>query len=232
MQELIDYKIDAGVAVLTINNGKANALSPELITRFEQCLEQAATEKAIVIITGQMGIFSAGYDLKVMLSSPEQAVNLVTSGSSLSLRMLAHPQPIIAACSGHAVAKGAFLLLSCDYRIGVTGDYKIALNEVKIGMTMHQAGLELARSRLSHAAFERAVNLAENFSPETAVNAGFLDQVVPQEQLLAAAMDKAMEFQQLNSSAHAQTKLKARRELLQRLEQAIEQDKSIQLSLG
>ena len=108
MSELVSYQLDDGVATLTLSNGKVNAISPDVIAGFNQALDRAEQDKAIVIMTGQPGILSGGYDLKVMTSSPESALSLVTQGSLLSRRMLSHPYPIIVACPGHAVAKGAF----------------------------------------------------------------------------------------------------------------------------
>jgi len=225
MNPLINYQFDNGIATVQLNNGKVNAISPELIQQFNQCLDQAEQDKAIVIITGQLGILSGGYDLKVMLSGPANAIELVAQGSALTRRMLAHPQPIIIACSGHAIAKGAFLLLAADYRIATAGDFSIALNEVEIGMTMHQAGIVLAQDRLTPAAFQRAVNNAERFTPETAVSAGFIDRVVSAEELMNTAQTVAETMKKLNMRAHHQTKLKVRQQLLQKLDAAIEQDK-------
>jgi enoyl-CoA hydratase len=139
--------------------------------------------------------------------------------------MLAHPFPIIVACPGHAVAKGAFILLSADYRIGVEGPFSIGLNEVQIGMTMHHVGIELARDRLRKSAFHRSVINGEMFDPQGAVDAGFLDKVVAAEQLLATAQAVARQMKKINMSAHKNTKLKVRKALLDTLDQAIELDK-------
>ncbi len=130
MSDLISYQLEDGIATLTLNNGKVNAISPDVIVAFNAALDQAVQDRAVVIITGQPGILSGGYDLKVMTSSPQNAVALVTAGSTLARRMLAHPFPIIVACPGHAIAKGAFILLSADYRIGIEGPFHIGLNEV------------------------------------------------------------------------------------------------------
>ena len=225
MGNLVAYTLDDGVATLTLTNGKVNAVSHEVITEFNSALDQAEQDGAVVIITGQPGILSGGYDLKVMMKGPQSAIDLVAAGSTLARRMLAHPHPIIVACSGHAVAKGAFLLLSADYRIGVEGPFSIGLNEVQIGMTMHHVGILLARDRLSNAAFQRSVISAEMFTPATAVDAGFLDRVVAPEQLLSAAMEVAQRLKKLNMGAHKGTKRKARKALLDALDAAIEVDK-------
>ncbi len=224
MSELIDYHLDDGVATLTLSNGKVNAISPDVIAAFNAALDRAEQDRAVVIITGQPGILSGGYDLKVMTAGPQQAIGLVTAGSTLARRLLSHPFPVIVACPGHAVAKGAFLLLSVDYRIGVDGPFSIGLNEVQIGMTMHHAGIELARDRLGNAAFHRSVINGEMFTPSTAVDAGFLDVVVSAEQLLPQAMAAAQQLKKINMSAHRKTKLKVRKALLELLDDAIIRD--------
>ncbi|PAA14125.1 crotonase/enoyl-CoA hydratase family protein [Pseudomonas fragi] len=224
MSDLIAYHLEDGIATLTLSNGKVNAISPDVITAFNAALDQAEQDRAVVIITGQPGILSGGYDLKVMTASPEQAIELVRQGSTLARRLLAHPFPVVIACSGHAVAKGAFLLLSVDYRIGVEGPFSIGLNEVQIGMTMHHAGIELARDRLRKSAFHRSVINGEMFTPLTAVDAGFLDKVVKPDELQAAALEAARQLKKINMKAHRNTKLKVRKELLETLDKAIEED--------
>lgn len=225
MSDLISYQLEDGIATLTLSNGKVNAISPDVIAAFNTALDRAEQDKAIVIITGQPGILSGGYDLKVMTSGPQNAINLVAAGSTLARRMLAHPFPIIVACPGHAVAKGAFILLSSDYRIGTEGPFSIGLNEVQIGMTMHHAGIELARDRLRKSAFHRSVINGEMFDPQGAVDAGFLDKVVPAEQLLATAQAVAQQMKKINMTAHKNTKLKVRKGLLEALDRAVELDK-------
>ena len=229
MSNLVTYSLDDGIATLTLNNGKVNAFSHELIAQFNQALDQGEADNAIVIVTGQPGILSGGYDLKVMTAGPQAAIELVAAGSTLARRMLSHPQPIIVACPGHAIAKGAFVLLSADYRIGVEGPFSIGLNEVKIGMTMHHAGIALARDRLTKPAFQRSVINAEIFTPQGAVAAGFLDQVVAPDELMNAAREMAQQLKKLNMTAHKNTKRKVRKELLDALDAAIVLDQTISL---
>ncbi|MBO3275610.1 crotonase/enoyl-CoA hydratase family protein [Pseudomonas schmalbachii] len=224
MTELLSYRLEDGIATLTLDNGKVNAVSPAVIDALNQALDQAEQDRAVVILTGQPGILSGGYDLKVMTSGPENAIALVTAGSTLARRMLAHPYPLIVACPGHAVAKGAFLLLSADYRIGVEGPFNIGLNEVQIGMTMHHVGIELARDRLGKSAFQRSVINGEMFDPRSAVEAGFLDKVVPAEQLMPTALAAAQQLKKINMTAHRNTKLKVRKQLLESLDKAIRMD--------
>ena len=232
MNEFVTYQSEDHFVIITIKNGKANAISHEVIHGLNRSLDKAQQENKVVILTGQNGIFSAGFDLKVMTKSSESAKELVLKGSKLSLRMLSFPQPIIVLCSGHAIAKGAFLLLSSDYRIGVAGDFKIGLNEVMIGMTMHHAGIAIAKARLSEVYLNRSVNNAEIYNPKEAIKAGFLDMIVPEKELLSTAIKVAEMFSKLNKKAHFETKLKVRKTHLKDLEKAIELDNTMDISIN
>ena len=230
MTDLVSYKLEDGIATLTLTNGKVNAVSPDVIDAFNKALDQAEQD-AVVIITGQPGILSGGYDLKEMMKGPQNALDLVAKGSTMARRMLSHPFPIIVACSGHAVAKGAFILLSADYRVGIDGPFNIGLNEVQIGMTMHHVGIELARDRLTKAVFQRSVINGEMFNPQGAKDAGFLDAVVATpDELMPAALAMAQQLKKINMTAHTKTKLKVRKALLDTLAEAIEVDKKTALS--
>lgn len=231
MNQFVNYTAENSYAVITINNGKVNAISQEVIDELNDAFDQAEAAQKVVILTGKNGIFSAGYDLKTMNKSPESAKALVMNGSKLIYRMLSFRLPIIAACTGHAVAKGAFLLLGCDYRVGVEGDFKIGLNEVMIGMTMHNAGIVMAKARLAPVFLERSVINAEMYNPKEAIIAGFLDRVVPQEYLLPTATKIAELFGKLNLRAHAETKLKVRKHYLADLKQAIELDSKEEIAI-
>ncbi|MFC7419608.1 crotonase/enoyl-CoA hydratase family protein [Iodobacter arcticus] len=226
MNSLVNYQYNDGIATLTLANGKVNAISMAVIDAFNQALDQAEQDQAVVLITAGAGVLSAGYDLKVMTSGLDHAIPLVTAGSTLSRRLLSHPYPVIVACPGHAIAKGAFLLLSADYRIGVAGPFSIGLNEVQIGMTMPYTGIEIARNRLSPAAFQRSVVNGEMFNPENALAAGFLDLLVEPEALASSAQAIAESLKKISMKAHKNTKLKVRKELLASLDTAIELDKT------
>ncbi len=225
MTDVVAINIENKVATITIQNGKVNAISHQVIDELNKALDQAQEAEAVVVITGKPGMLSGGYDLNVMRESMSAAMQLVEKGSTLSRRLLSFPYPVLVACPGHAVAKGAFLLLSADYRIGVEGDFKIGLNEVAIGMSMHDAGVELARGRLAPVFFNRSVILAEMVSPQDAITMGFLDKVVDESQFLPTVNFIAQAMTKLDMKAHYNTKLKARADLLKRLDAAIEKDR-------
>jgi enoyl-CoA hydratase len=223
--DVVAINIENKVATITIQNGKVNAISHQVIDELNKALDKAQEAETVVVITGKPGMLSGGYDLNVMRESMSSAMQLVEKGSTLSRRLLSFPYPVLVACPGHAVAKGAFLLLSADYRIGVEGDFKIGLNEVAIGMSMHDAGVELARGRLAPVFFNRSVILAEMVSPQDAITMGFLDKVVDESQFLPTVNFIAQAMTKLDMKAHYNTKLKARADLLKRLDAAIEKDR-------
>ncbi|MGH1370877.1 MAG: crotonase/enoyl-CoA hydratase family protein [Cellvibrionaceae bacterium] len=231
MTELVSYEIDGKIATITMQNGKVNAMSPEHIAAIHGALDKAEAAEAVVMLVGQPGIFSGGFDLKVFQRSAKDGVEMVKAGSELCRRMLAFPTPIIGVCTGHAIAQGCFTLMACDYRIGVDGPFQLGLNEVQIGMTMHHVGIELARYSLTPAFYQRSVINAEMYDPATAVTAGYLDKIVPAEQLMEAAKAEATRMAGLVMSAHTATKLKARAEWLDVLDKAIADDYEGQMAL-
>ncbi|CAN5480617.1 crotonase/enoyl-CoA hydratase family protein [soil metagenome] len=222
--ELVSYQLEGSVAMLTMDDGKANALSPSMLTALEAALDRAMADRAVVLLSGREGRFSAGFDLGVLRAGGSEAVAMVRSGFELAARVLSFPTPVVIACTGHAVAMGAFLLLSGDYRVGAAGPYKLTANEVAIGLTMPHAAVEICRQRLAPAHFNRAVILAEVFAPEDAVHAGFLDRVVPNAELQDVTRSTATGMTMLDMAAHAATKLRARDHALRAIRAAIEAD--------
>jgi enoyl-CoA hydratase len=224
MSDPIEVSREQGFTTLTLQNGKANALNHEVFDALNGALDQAEIEQQVVVITGTPGILSGGYDLKVMQKSTQEAAALVEKGSRFARRLLAFPTPVIVACPGHAIAKAAFLLCAVDYRIGVEGAFKIGLNEVAIGMSIHHVGIELARSRLNSSHFIRSVNCAEMYAPDEALRAGFFDKIVSPDQFEQSVRQLAQAICKLDKQAHLKTKLKAREDLIAIIDAAIEKD--------
>jgi enoyl-CoA hydratase len=224
MSALVSYRLCDSVATITMDDGKVNVLSQAMLTELGVALGRAAADRAVVVLTGREGVFSAGFDLPVLRAGGTEAADLLRSGFDLAARLLAFPTPVLVACPGHAVAMGVFLVLSGDYRIGARGPYKLTANEVAIGITMPRAAVEICRQRLTHACFNRAVVLAGVFPPADAVAAGFLDRVVPAAELVQAAAAAAAELACLDLDAHAATKQRARQLVGHALREAIDAD--------
>ena len=199
--------ITDGIAVITMDDGKANAVNPALVAALNACLDRAEREAKAVVLAGRAQRFSGGFDLKMMAASPREEVTaLVKSGGRLAMRLYGFPMPVVAACTGHCIAMGVFLLLACDIRIGTRGSYKIGANETAIGMSLPVFAVELLKARLDPRALTKAAILAHLYDPESAVTAGYLDSVEDADALLPAAIRTATELAALPGTALATTK--------------------------
>ncbi|MGJ8662618.1 MAG: crotonase/enoyl-CoA hydratase family protein [Marinicella sp.] len=223
--KLVHSQIDNNIAWIMMDDGKNNVISPAMIVQLNQALDEAEAAGAVVVLTGRQDVFSAGFDLKVFKSSAKETLKMLMGGFKLSKRLLSFPRPVIIACNGHAIAMGSFLLLSGDYRIGVDGEFKIMANEVQIGLTMPYSAIEICRQRINPSHYDRAVLLAELFQPESAIDAGFLDQVVAKEELNTIVLQLAKQFSSLDAKAHTQSKLRSRGKMLRTLGRAIHKDR-------
>lgn len=222
MTELASYELEGRIASIAIDDGKVNAFSIPMLEAIHAALDRAEADNAVVVLSGREKYFSAGFDLKVFQEEPERIVEMLTLGATLCERVLSFPTPTLVACSGHAIAAGSFLPLAADLRIGVDGPFKIGLNEAQIGLTVPLFVVELARQRLTPADFNRALITAHMYDPREAVAAGFLDRVVPAEELRAASLEAAEQLATLDREAHKATKLRVRAEAMKAVRAGIE----------
>jgi len=222
--KLVTYEFKDGVATITMDDCKANALSPAMQAQLNDALDQARADKAIVVLAGRAGVFSAGFDLPTLMAGGLGAVKMLTGGFEIAERLLSFPKPVVIANTGHALAMGVFLLACGDYCIGADGAFKIGANEVAIGLTMPRAAVEICRARLVPAHFNRAIMTSEIYHPADAVTAGFLDRVVPVADVVSEAQAHAARLSKLNMNAYMATKLLVREPLHKALRAAIEQD--------
>ena len=220
----VHYSLEGNVATIRIDDGKRNALSPEVLQGIYAALDRAESDHALVILTGREAVFSAGFDLNVMKRGGTKAIGMLRSGYALTARVMAYPQPVIAACNGHSFAMGVFLMLSADYVIGCRGDFRISANEVAIGLTMPRVAAAMLNHRLDPAAYQRAVTLSEQFDPESALDAGFFDELVQPADLAARASALADQFQALDARAHAASKRRIRASLIRRIRRSVPLD--------
>ena len=144
--------IEDGVAVVRLDDGKVNVISHRVIELLHAALDRAVEEATAVAIIGREGKLSAGFDLTEMTAGHRAPPALVGAGGQLLMRIYGHPQPVVLGVTGHALAAGALLALSCDTRIGGDGPAKIGLNETAIGMGLPHYAVELAEARLASAA--------------------------------------------------------------------------------
>lgn len=220
MTSLTTYDLADGIATITLDDGKVNALSPAMSGEIAAQLDRAGADEALVVVlTGRAQTFSAGFDLRV---EPAGWAEMLVAGASLAEKLLSFPKPVVVACNGNAIAMGAFLLLSADYRIGAEGAFRIGLNEVMIGMTLPWFGIEIARHRLARPYFDRCTVTGVLLGPDEAVTAGFLDRVAAPDELASVARTVAGELAGVNPVAHAASKLRIREQAIAGVRDGIE----------
>ncbi len=224
--KLLTYALSDGIATVTLDDGKANVMSLRMLQALDAALERARADKAAVVLAGRAGMFSGGFDLGVFKQgTPIEQRQMLEAGARITEKMLSYPLPLVAACTGHAIAMGVFLLLSTDVRLGVdTPGARIQINEVQIGLTLPRFAIEVSRQRLSPAELNLAITTARPYAPQQALTAGFLDEVVAPDALAATARATAARLLQLNLPAFTATKLRLRQPLLAALRQAISED--------
>lgn len=230
MAGLVGYTLEEEVAYITLNDGKVNVMSVDMMNEIDAGLDRAETEAGLIVLrSAAPGIFSAGFDLKILAANDaERTISMMKTGAELALRLLSYPLPTLGVMAGHAYPMGAFLLLACDFRIGVAGPHKIGLNEVSIGIVPPRFAIELARSRLHPAWLSRTVTLGEMFEPDAAMEGGFLDAVVPPEALERSLGERIQMIREsVHLPSHAAAKRRFRDSTITAVRHAIDEELTI-----
>ena len=210
------------ISIITLNDGKANVFSPAMIKDVNSCLDNVPTDSGCLIIRGSKGMFSAGFDLKVIGSGDVDAIRSMSkSGFEMLSRILDFPRPVIGACTGHGIALGTFLLCCCDYRIGLKGDFMIGANEMRTNMVIPIPILELIKFRVSQAHKYRAILGGTIYPISEAVEAGLIDEVVDEESFEEKLSEKAQDLATMGHPSYSLTKELLIREPLQKINDAI-----------
>lgn len=220
---MFSYTVTDDIARLVFDDGKANAYSASAIREARSLVARASEESKAIILAGRPGRFSAGFDLRTIQQGGDPARELVGSGISLLLDLFRSPVPVVAASTGHALAFGALVLLACDRRVSVDGDYRVGLNEIAIGVALPVFAVELARYRLATNSLE-SVLLGATFEPVRAAEMGYLDVVVAEDELIDAAVAEASRLAELSAAALLVTKSQLRRDAVRRIVDARDSD--------
>ena len=206
-EKIATLKKEGDISIITLDDGKANVFSSKMSQQVNDCLDQVETEKGCLIITGKEGMFSAGLDLKTIQSGDmDKILEMSSNAFKLLARIFSFPRPVIAACSGHGIALGTFLICCCDYRIGVKGDFMLGANEMRTNMVIPPPILELIKFRVSQSYKYRAVLGAEMYSLSDAQEVGLIDEVVDPESLMNVAMEKAKDLATMGNPSYTLTK--------------------------
>ncbi len=220
---MFDYQLDGTIATITMNDGKANAVSSSFLEGMNAALDRVEADKAgALILTGREGMFSAGFDLKELQTGADAQRALIKGGFELLVRLYEFKKPVLAACDGHAIGMGAFLLMACDTRVGTQGGHKFSLPETAIGMDLNALLVAIAKAHITKRFLTRVAIQSENLGPDVAVEAGLLDLVVEPAALMATTKGFATQLAQL-PGAYGRNKTHVRAETLAEMRAYLEQ---------
>lgn len=211
MASAVSITVADGIARITVDDGKANALNGSLLAALDEAIGKAESEHATIVLTGRTGFFSGGLDLKTLPALETPALKAVLRQfMDVMLRLFTYRRPVVAAATGHAIAGGCIMLLGADERLATDGPFRIGLNETQLGLSMPTFAVEMARAQLLPAATRKVVLQGELLYPQSALEIGLVDAVVPAEVLLERATARAKLLAALPERAYGDTKLALR----------------------
>jgi len=184
---------DHGVLVVTLDRPPANALDESLLLGIEEACDRAESDGQVraLVLTGAGDFFCGGFDLGSARRDEAATRHLGELYREAHLRLLELPKPTVAFVRGHATAGGLVLVLACDYRLGVVGDWKLGLNEVAIGASFPRVAMEIVRLRLPHARASELVLGASIYPSSEALRLGVVDEMLPTETAEATVLRRA-----------------------------------------
>ena len=210
------------ISVIKLDDGKANAFSYEMLIQINNLLEKVSRDSGALVITGREGLFSGGFDLKTFATGDMEKVSkMVQLGYRLLLELFSFERPVIAAVSGHSIALGLFIACSADYRIAIDGEYVCQANEVRNNMDIPTPIMEILKARVNKNYFYPAVLHSDPFSVQDSIAAGYIDEVVAEQDFMNRVIEKATELASLPHPFYANTKKSAQEDIRQKISDGI-----------
>ncbi len=200
----IQISTGGGIATVTLNRGKVNALNESMVEEIRSCFEELRNDQAVraIILTGQGKFFAFGFDIPEFLSYSKDAfIRYLTKFTALYTYVFLLPKPIIAALNGHTIAGGCMLALACDYRIMVSEKAKISLNEIAFGSSVFAGCVEMLKFCAGSRNAQKVLYSGAMFSAEEAKQLGLIDLTASQDMLDDEARKVAEDFAQKDSAA-------------------------------
>ena len=221
--QLATLTTEGDVSIITLDDGKANVFSSAMSSTINQLLDEVPNDNGDLLITGRQGLLSGGFDLKTMTGGEaKDIIEMTVNGFKLLARIYGFSRPVVVASSGHAIALGAFLLCCADYRVGAKGKYLVQANEHRNNMSIPIPILEISKSRISKRHWHRAILNAEAYPIDQSVEAGYLDEVVDEGDLMKRAMEVATDLATLGHPHYQMTKDLDQKDILERINAGIE----------
>ncbi len=212
----VTSNISDGIALIQWDDGKKNAITLDAAQEILAAVESASREASAMVLAGRPGAFCAGFDMAVMTGGDAAAMSaLANIGGRIVHALFGADKPTVAACTGHAFTVGALWLLACDTRVGEAGDFKFGMTETAVGVPLTPWSMEPLKARLAPTHFVPVVAQSKILDPQGAMDAGFLDELVPAGDAVERALGIAGQLAQLPAKAYGMNKLMARRQALE-----------------
>jgi enoyl-CoA hydratase len=205
----ITRAVDDGIATITLDDGKVNALDTDVLAALDTALDECADDRAVVLC-GRDGVFSAGLDRTLLDAPRQQLVALSTALTRTAMRLWLAPRPVVAAATGHAVAAGVILAMVCDHAVAAEGDYRWGLNETAIGLPLPEWVIDLARTNVRADRLDGLALSGRLVGPADAVDVGFADELAPPDAVVTRARQRAAALADLPVAVYATTKRRLR----------------------
>ena len=192
---LIHVEYHAPVSVLKLNHGITNALNPQLIHELAENLRMVrddSTVRGLVLGSSNVKFFSIGLDIPELFElAVEDFAAFYGTFNRVCLDLYTLPKPTIAAIPGHAIAGGCILALCCDYRFIAQGRKLMGLNEIKLRVPVPYPADCILRQVVGMQNAGEIMGTGEFYQPEKLLQMGMVDQVLPLDQVLPKAIEKA-----------------------------------------
>jgi enoyl-CoA hydratase len=208
-----------GIAVLTMQHGKANALDVEFCNAMaDQFIDLRKASAKAVVLAGQGKIFSAGVDLKRLSEGDAGYVRqFLPTLHRLFEAVFFHPKPVVAAVNGHAIAGGCVLACCADRRIMARDAGRIGVTEILLGVPFPALAFEIVRSAVPPRHLAEFTLSGATYTSDEALRRGWVDAIAEPEDLTEDAMTVARELSLLSPAAFAQTKMQIRQPVMERM---------------
>jgi len=223
---MVQIEFAGRAAVVRMDDGKANAINPELLDSLDRALDRCAAGGAHpIVLTGAREIFSAGLDLPRLAAFDRESMKrLMLKFHDVFARIFLWPRPVVSAINGHAVAGGCVLAMQADVRLMADGRGRIGINELALDVGLPAIVIETFRLRLGPAGLWRTAFGADLYDPATAVANGLVRAVVPAGELEAKALETAISLDHDGAPAYAQAKASMNRPAAEALADARDSD--------
>ncbi|HEX8255434.1 MAG TPA: enoyl-CoA hydratase/isomerase family protein [Thermoanaerobaculia bacterium] len=206
-------RIDNGpITTIRLAHGKASALDIELLDGLALAVaEVGASEARALVLTGSGSIFSAGVDLfRLVDGGRAYAERFLPALSRTLLDLFSFPKPLIMALNGHAIAGGCVFALAGDYRIMASGNGRIGMPELLVGVPFPPSVIETVRFAVPPQHLQMLMYTGRTFTPDDALRLGLIDEVADPVSLLPRAIEIARQFAALPAPAFALAKRQLR----------------------